>query len=185
MAWTAEDSAMLLQETAGFDPADPASVSVAVPHYRAELARGVRSLRIGVVRHFFEIYSPVSAETRQGLETSLELLRVEGAEIRDVTLSPLLAYSAANRLIMNCEAAAIHEQWLRSRSGEYSERLHYRLVLATTLKSTDYIQALRRRRELCHEFAAAMEDVDLLVTAMSGGEAGPMSEISHGTDCSG
>ncbi len=78
----------------------------------------------------------------------------------------------------SCEAAAIHEEWLRSRAGEYSERLRYRLALATTLKSMDYIRALRRRRELCQEFATAMEDIDLLVTTMSGDEAGPLDEMS-------
>jgi aspartyl-tRNA(Asn)/glutamyl-tRNA(Gln) amidotransferase subunit A len=178
MAWAAEDCAMLLQEMAGFDPGDPASARMPVPDYRAALEQGVKDLRIGVVRHFFEVDSPVSPETRQGIEASLDLLRAEGAQIRDVTLSPLRAYSAANRVIMNCEAAAIHERWLRSRPGEYSERLRNRLVLATTLTSSDYIQALRRRRELCREFAAAMGNLDLLVTAISIGEAAPVSEMS-------
>ena len=178
MAWTAEDSAILLQEMAGFDQADPASADVPVPDYLAEIGRGVKGLRVGVIRHFFEEDSPVSPETAKGIEASLDLLRSAGAEIRDVTLSSLRAYSATNRIIMNCEAAAIHEHWLRARAGGYSQRLRYRLVLAATLKSTDYIQALRRRRELCREFAVAMEELDLLVTAISNGEAGLMRETS-------
>lgn len=178
MAWTAEDCAMLLQEMAGFDPTDPTSIQVPLPNYRAELGKGVNGLRIGVVRHFFETDSPASEATQQKITASLDLLCREGAEIRDVTLSSLRAYSAVNRVIMNCEAAAIHEEWLRSRAGEYSERLRYRLALATTLKSMDYIRALRRRRELCQEFATAMEDIDLLVTTMSGDEAGPLDEMS-------
>ena len=178
MAWTAEDSAMLLQQMAGFDPADPTSARHPVPDYRASLGMGVKGLRIGVVRHFFEGDSPVSSETRAGIEASLDVLRAEGAIIRDVTLSPLRAYSATNRVIMNAEAVAIHEQWLKSRSGEYSKRLRNRLVLATTLKSSDYIQALRRRRELCRELATAMADVDLLLTAVSGDEAPRIDEIS-------
>jgi aspartyl-tRNA(Asn)/glutamyl-tRNA(Gln) amidotransferase subunit A len=79
---------------------------------------------------------------------------------------------------MNGEAVAIHEQWLKSRSGEYSERLRDRLILATTLKSSDYIQALRRRRDLCHELATVMADVDLLLTAVSVDEAPRMDQIS-------
>jgi aspartyl-tRNA(Asn)/glutamyl-tRNA(Gln) amidotransferase subunit A len=178
MAWTAEDSAMLLQQMAGFDPADPASARVPVPDYRAELEMSVRGLRIGVVRHFFAVDSPVSAETQNGIETSLDIFRSEGAVIRDVTLSPLRAYSAINRVIMNGEAVAIHEQWLKSRSGEYSECLRNRLILATTLKNSDYIQALRRRRALCHELATVMADVDLLLTAVSADEAPRMDQIS-------
>src|SRR5437868_6880 len=37
LAWSAEDSAILLQEMAGHDPADPESAPVAVPDYRAAL----------------------------------------------------------------------------------------------------------------------------------------------------
>jgi aspartyl-tRNA(Asn)/glutamyl-tRNA(Gln) amidotransferase subunit A len=178
MAWTAEDCAILLQQMAGFDPVDPCSVRVPVPDYRAGLGMGVKGLRIGVVRHFFEEDSPVSAETQQGIEASVDIFRSQGAVIRDVTLSPLRTYNATNRVIMNAEAVAIHEHWLKSRFSEYSERLRNRLVLATTLTSSDYIQALRRRRELCHEFATVMADVDLLVTAMSTGEAPRVDEIS-------
>ena len=119
---------MLLQQMAGFDPADPASARVPVPDYRAELGMSVRGLRIGVVRHFFAVDSPVSTETQKGIEASLDIFRSEGMVIRDVTLSPLRAYSAINRVIMNGEAVAIHEQWLKSRSGEYSERLRNRLI---------------------------------------------------------
>lgn len=177
MAWTAEDSAMLLQQMAGHDPSDPASARVPVPDFSAEIGQSVKGLRIGVVRHFFETDNPATAETRTGIETSLDIFREQGAIIRDVTLSPLRAYSAANRVILNSEAVAIHERWLRTRPGHYGRRLRNRLVLATTLTSSDYIQALRRRRQLCVEMAAAMADVDLLVSAAAGGEAPRIDEI--------
>lgn len=178
MAWTAEDSAMLLQQMAGHDPADPASARVPVPDFSAEIGQSAKGLRIGVVRHFFEIDNPVGAGTRKGIEASLDIFRSQGAILRDVTLSPLRAYSAASRVIMNSEAAAIHEGWLRTRPGDYGERLRNRLVLATTLTSSDYIQAQRRRRQLCREFAAAMADIDLLVTAATSGEAHRIDDVS-------
>ena len=169
---------MLLQQMAGHDPADPSSAQVPVPNFSAEIGQSVKGLRIGVVRHFFEIDNPISADTQKGIEASLDIFRSQDAILRDVALSPLRAYSAANRVIINSEAVAIHERWLRTRPGDYGERLRNRLVLATTLTSSDYIQALRRRRELCLELAAAMADVDLLVTAISTGEAPRMDEIS-------
>ena len=177
MAWTAEDTALMLQQMAGHDPADPASARMPVPDFSAEIGQSVKGLRIGVVRHFFEIDNPVSPETRKGIEASLDIFRSQGAVIREVTLSPLRAYSAANRVILNSEAAAIHERWLKTRSREYGERLRHRLILATTLSSSDYIRAQRRRRELCLELAAAMADLDLLVTAAASGEAPLMDEV--------
>jgi aspartyl-tRNA(Asn)/glutamyl-tRNA(Gln) amidotransferase subunit A len=179
MAWTAEDCAMLLQQMAGFDPADPASAHVPVPDFSAEIGKSVKGLRIGVVRHFFEADNPVSSETLKGIEASLDIFRSQGAIVRDVTLSPLKAYTAVGRVIVSSEAVAVHEHWLKTRYSEYGERLRHRLVLATTLTSSDYIQALRRRRELCHEMTAAMADIDLLVTAASVGEAPLIDEVPH------
>src|SRR5258708_11133158 len=49
MAWTAEDCALLLQAMAGHDPADPASADRPVADFTADLAKGVKGLRIGVV----------------------------------------------------------------------------------------------------------------------------------------
>lgn len=179
MAWTAEDTAMLLQEMAGYDAADPASAQVPVPDYRAGLYDGVRGLRVGVVRHFFETDNPVSPEVQAGIEASLSLLRSEGAVLRDVTLPPLRAFSAVNRVLMNCEAAAIHEACLRSRPGDYSTRLRNRLILALTLKGSDYLQAQRQRRALCEQVASVMAGLDVLVTAMAVGEAPPTQDSSE------
>lgn len=178
MAWTAEDTAMLLQQMAGHDPADPSSARAPVPNFSAEIGQSVQGLRIGVVRHFFENDKPVSTETQKGIETSLQVFHAQGAIVRDISLSPLHAYSAATRVILNSEAAAIHERWIKTRAGDYGAQLRYRLVLATTLTNADYIQALRRRRELCREMAAAMADLDLLVTAAASDEAPLIEEIS-------
>lgn len=177
MAWTAEDCAMLLQEMAGFDPSDPASVDVAVPDFRADLNRSLRGLRIGVISHFHEVDHPVSPATRKAIDLSVDILRSEGAEIRDVSLSKLTDYTAVNRTIMNCEAAAVHERWLRPRFRDYGERMRFRLALAGMIPATRYIQAQRRRRELSHELAALMADVDVVLTATSVGEAPLLKDV--------
>ena len=60
MAWTVEDCALLLQAMAGHDPRDPASADRPVPNFTADIGKGVKGLRIGVVRHFFETDHPRS-----------------------------------------------------------------------------------------------------------------------------
>ena len=52
MAWTVEDCALLLQAMAGHDPLDPASADRPVADFTADLGKGVKGLRIGVIRHF-------------------------------------------------------------------------------------------------------------------------------------
>ena len=74
---------------AGYDPRDPFSADRPVPDFSAELKLGVRGLRIGVVRHFFENDNPVNAATHAALEAAIGELRSAGAEVRDVTLPPL------------------------------------------------------------------------------------------------
>ncbi len=177
MAWTAEDCAMLLQQMAGFDPADPTTADVPVPDFLADLNRGLRGLRVGVISHFHETDNPVSAASQKAIDLSIDVLRSEGAEIRNVRLSPLADYTAANRIIMNCEAAAVHECWLRTHFADYGERMRLRLALASMIPGQAYVQAQRRRRELSSELADLMAEVDVVLTAASAGEAPRLEDV--------
>src|SRR5205814_8158334 len=85
MAWTAEDCGLLLQDMAGHDPEDPASIDRPVPDFTPELGKGVKGLRIGVVRHFFETDHRASDATRAGIDSAMDFFRKEGAEVRDIT----------------------------------------------------------------------------------------------------
>ncbi|MBY0322803.1 MAG: amidase [Reyranella sp.] len=171
MAWTAEDCALLLQGMAGHDPEDPASANRPVPDFTAELGKGAKGLRIGVVRHFFETDNRASDTTRAGIDAALDFFRKEGAEVRDITLSPMVEYFAVGWLIMITEAFALHGPWLRERFNDYSEMLRDRVALAAMLTGPDIVQATRRRRVLCREMADAMADLDVIVMASAPAEA--------------
>jgi aspartyl-tRNA(Asn)/glutamyl-tRNA(Gln) amidotransferase subunit A len=171
MTWTVEDCAILLQAMAGYDPADPASADRPVPDFRAELNAGVKGLRVGVVRHFHETDHRVSEATLAGIDGALDFFRKSGATVRDVDLAPLVEWHGCNFLILVVEAFAVHEQWLRTQFNDYGELLRDRMALGGLVSAVDHMQALRRRRELCAEMAAAMADLDILVTASMPGEA--------------
>ena len=171
MAWTAEDCALLLQGMAGHDPEDPASVDRPVPDFTAELGRGVKGLRIGVVRHFFETDHRASDATRAGIDAAMDFFRKEGAEVRDITLSPAADYHAVGYLIMISEAFALHAPWLRKHFTQYGELFRDRVALAALANGPDIVQAVRRRRFLCREMATAMADLDIIVSASQPGEA--------------
>ncbi len=177
MAWTAQDCALLLQAMAGHDPADPASANRPVADFSADLGLGAKGLRIGVIRHFHEVDHPVGATTKAGIEDALDFFRREGAEIRDVTLSPMMDYNAAGWLILTSEAYAVHEPWLKTRFNDYGELLRDRLALGALISGPDYVQAVRRRRLFCLEVAEAMADLDILVTAAAPTEAPKIDEV--------
>lgn len=177
MAWTVEDCALLLQAMAGHDPEDPSSADRPTPDLLSGLSAGVRGLRIGVVRHFHESDLAASPATRAGVEHLAEVLRTEGAGIVEVTLPPLRDFHAACWVVLMAEALAVHQPWLRTRFREYGRILRERLSIAALITGTDYVQAQRRRRELCEAVAAAMQACDLLVTAGQPAEAPPIESL--------
>jgi aspartyl-tRNA(Asn)/glutamyl-tRNA(Gln) amidotransferase subunit A len=177
MAWTVEDCALLLQAMAGYDAEDPASVDRPVADFTAGIGNSVKGLRIGVVRHFFETDNAASPATLQGINHALDVFEHLGAEVSDVTLSPLAEYHACGSVILSSEAYAVHEPWLKTRFNDYGELFRDRIALGGFIRATDYVQALRRRRTLCLEVKSAMADLDLLVSASQAAEAPRITEV--------
>jgi aspartyl-tRNA(Asn)/glutamyl-tRNA(Gln) amidotransferase subunit A len=177
LAWTAEDCALLLQAMAGYDADDPASANRPVADFTEDLDRGVKGLRIGVVRHFFEQDHAVNDATRLHIAHALDVFEHLGADISEVTLSPMAEWSACGWLILTAEAYAVHEPWLKTRFNDYGELLRDRLALGGLIRATDYVQALRRRRALCLELKGAMAKLDVLISAVQPSEAPPIDTV--------
>lgn len=177
MAWSVEDCAILLGAIAGHDSSDPGSADRPVPDWRATIGGSVKGLKVGIIRHFHEKDIAVSEATLQGIESVREVLADAGAEIRDIELSPPIEWRAVGLLIMLVEGFTVHEEWMQSRLDEYGAFLRERLSLGGLISGADYLQAQRRRRELCQELAAAMSDLDVLVTATVASEAPGLDEI--------
>src|SRR5436305_741365 len=115
--------------------------------------------------------------TRNAIDTAAKQLAELGCSVRDVTLSPLPEWSACGMTIMLCEAYSIHEANLRRRFTDFGENFRDRMVLGGLVSGADYVQALRRRRELVAEFDNAMQSVDILMTAAAPSEAPPIDQV--------
>jgi aspartyl-tRNA(Asn)/glutamyl-tRNA(Gln) amidotransferase subunit A len=178
MAWTAEDCALLLQVLAGHDPRDPASADRPIPDYAAALGGGVKGLRIGVIHHFHEVDHKVGEGTQRGIAAAVDTFRGLGAEIREVQLSPLQDWHACGSLISIVERAAAYEEWARTRLPAFGERMRSRLMLGAFVSGVDYLQAVRRRRELRAELRAAMADLDVVLTAVFAAEAPKIDAVA-------
>jgi len=181
---TVEDCAILMQVLAGHDPQDPASANVPVSDYRAALTGRLDGLRIGVIRHFHErdavadfgADSAPSAAYVAAFEDACRTLETLGARLMDLRLSPLIAYLDANRLIMLAEAYALHETDFRERPRLFG-RLFARVGLGAFLTAADYVDALRQRRGLAVEFARALADVDVAISANTTGPAPRIDQV--------
>jgi aspartyl-tRNA(Asn)/glutamyl-tRNA(Gln) amidotransferase subunit A len=178
LARTAEDCAILLQAMAGHDPEDPSSDRRPAPDLLSDLGGGVRGLRIGLVRHFFEEDMATGAAVAQAVDGAAEVFRALGAEVAELRLPALGEFNATAWLILMSEAYAVHEEWLRTRYRDYGEILRGRLAVASTVPAADYIAAQRRRRRLCATVAEAMRGCDLLLTAAQVSEAPPIEAVT-------
>jgi len=92
-------------------------------------------------------------------------------------LSPLQDWLACGSLISITERAAAYEEWARTRLGDFSERLRSRLMLGAFVTGVDYVQAVRRRRELRAELQAAMRGLDVVLTATQPAEAAKIDAV--------
>ncbi|HEX3862607.1 MAG TPA: amidase [Stellaceae bacterium] len=176
---TVEDSALMLQVLAGYDPKDPASADVPVADYTAGLTPRLDGVKIGVIRHWHEkdAVAGFGADSAPlpgyvaAFDAGCRALEGLGARLVDLTVSPLADYADANRIIMVCEAYALHEHDFRERPHLFGRHMFSRIGLGAFLSAADYIEAVRQRRELCVEIAAALAGVDVIVSANATGPA--------------
>ena len=164
---TARDNALMLDLIAGHDPLDPGSVSGAPGNYTADLDRGVKELKIGVIRHFYTRDMPAEPEVAAGIEAAVKKLAELGAEVREIETAPLTEYLAINRTILTSEAYAAHEKWMRERPQDYGALARERIMAGAFVRAADYINATRARRKVTDAFHALFSGVDVMVTASS------------------
>ena len=162
MTRTVEDCVTMFEVIAGYDPLDPYSADVPLADYRAGLGRGVRGLRIGLIRDYSltHLQKAVGDAVRGALKT-LEGL---GAGVEEIAMPSIHGNISAQLTIESCEPSAYHQEWLRTRPGDYGEDVRALLEMGEMYLATHYIQAQRYRSLLRREFLEGFRQVDVFVT---------------------
>lgn len=167
MTRSVSENAHLLNIIAGHDPFDPASAKVEGEDFTIGLDTGVDGTTLGVIRHFHTRDHEADPEVSQALEDALAVFESLGAEVREVETQPLGEFADCNRIILESEAYAIHEHWLKTRPMDYAALTRERLLVGAFHRAVDYVQATRMRRKLCTDLERAMHGVDALVVVSS------------------
>ena len=160
---TVEDAATMLQVMAGHDPNDPGSSTQPVPDFLEEMRSADRPPRIGLVSGFFQEHS--TNEVWQHTREAAQKLAQAGAAVEDVGLPPSFASChSCQRVVMNVECAAFHEESFRTRADEYGPRIRAGIEMGMLVPGVDYLKAQRLRRVFRQEMTAMLEGYDVVLT---------------------
>jgi aspartyl-tRNA(Asn)/glutamyl-tRNA(Gln) amidotransferase subunit A len=165
MTRTVEDCALMLQALAGFDPADAGSIPMRIPSYRAPLRRGIRGLRIGVLRHYWEEDLPAHEDLQRAMDEALAVLKRLGAKVEDCRTRPMRDSFDVKVIIAETEIFSIHHPDLVARPGDFGRDILGRMLPACLFQAMDYVAATREHRRAILEARHLYDSYDVLVTA--------------------
>ena len=165
---TVEDAALVLQAIAGHDERDLGSSRRPVPDLTAGLARGIRGMRFGVLRHHFEEDTRPNAELVQALEAALQVLCDLGAQVEDVRVRSLHEFYSVRVMLTESELFARHQHHLRKHASDYGHHFLGRTLAATLFSGADYIAAQRERRRMMAEMQPLYAKYDAFITTGAG-----------------
>ncbi len=183
------DCATLLKLIAGYDRSDSTSVERPVEDYPAQLAGGVKGLKIGIPQEYFE--EGLDPEVEKAVRDGIAALEDAGAETVEVSL-PHTGYGVAAYYIIapaeassnlarydgvrfghrNREAGELLEMFRQSRSEGFGPEVKRRIMIGTYALSSGYYdayykKALQVRTLIVSDFLAAFEKCDLLASPVA------------------
>ncbi len=198
---TVEDAALLLNVISGYDSSDSTSLDQAVPDFTAVLNKGVKGLKIGLPKEYFQ--DGISPEVKENVLNSAKKLEAAGAELVDISL-PHTEYGIATYyIIAPAEASSnlsrfdgirfgnrakdpknIIDVYTKSRSEGFGAEVKRRIILGTYVLSSGYAdqyyaKAQKVRTLVRKDFTDAFEKVDVILAPTS-----PNPAPKHGENAS-
>jgi aspartyl-tRNA(Asn)/glutamyl-tRNA(Gln) amidotransferase subunit A len=143
---TAEDAAIMLAATAGFDPRDPASIEEPVEDYVARLCDGVEGLRLGVERDYY-LFDHLHPSVRGATRDAIEMLVGLGAEIVELDI-PELQWAIPVWIVLYAAEAAAHHRYLLRRGAPYDPVVRFTMEVGEFVTASQYLTAQRLRGRL-------------------------------------
>lgn len=191
MADDTQDCAEIFQIIAGRDSRDSTTLPHPVADYSAAVKKGrLKGLKIGLPKEYF-LAGGMSQEIQQSTQAAIDLLRKEGAEIREVSLPHTKYGIAVYYVVATAEAASNLSRYdgirygarsknfesmkdliVQTRSEGFGSEVKRRIMLGTFALSSGYYDAYYSkaqfvRSKMQQEFMEVFKSVDLLFTPVS------------------
>jgi aspartyl-tRNA(Asn)/glutamyl-tRNA(Gln) amidotransferase subunit A len=188
LAANVQDIAEVMQVIAGRDPKDSTSTVAPVPEYRAEIAKPVKGLRIGIPKDYFG--EGMDDGVRAKIAAGIEVFRKLGCEMVDLRMphtdyaiavyyiiataeaSSNLARYDGVRYGLRVESDSLLSMYRKTRGAGFGAEVKRRIVLGTYVLSAGYYDAYylkgqKVRALVAQDFRDAFTKVDAIVTPTS------------------
>ena len=160
---TVEDAALMLQVMSGEDENDPGSASEPVPDFLKQMSEHNRAPRIGIVSDYYAEKS--TPEVWANTQDAVRQLKDAGAEVAELNLPDSFKTAhSAQRIVMNVECAAFHEQFHADQAEDYGPRVRSGIEMGMLVPATKYLQAQRLRRQFRQDMIQLVQQVDVVLT---------------------
>jgi len=193
---TVADAALMMEVIGGHDPLDSTSLPQPMPSLTSVLGQGVKGMRIG---RLADMPDGCESEVLARMDAAYVALQAAGATIVDIAL-PSLSYcltayylvapaEASSNLArydgvrygMRVESGDLHSMYGATRAAGFGAEVKRRIMLGTYALSAGYFdayygKALKVRRLIANDFAAAYEKCDVILTPTSPTVAFPLGD---------
>ena len=158
-----QDAAIMLQVLSGHDPNDPGSSPAAAPDFLSQVDAFEGPPRIGLVGGFFRQHA--TEEVWEHTREIAERLAQAGASVVELELPASFSTAhSCQRIVMNAECAAFHQETFRERADDYGPRIRAGIEMGMLIPGADYLQAQRLRRVFRRDMVECLAGVDVALT---------------------
>jgi aspartyl-tRNA(Asn)/glutamyl-tRNA(Gln) amidotransferase subunit A len=201
MARDVTDCAIMLEAMAGFDPKDSTSLDMSVPEWTAHLSDDLKGLKVGIPREYR--LDGMDADVAKSWDEGIAWLKDAGAQVVDISLphtryalptyyiiapaeasSNLARYDGVRYGLRDLpEGAGLQDMYAATRAAGFGAEVKRRIMIGTYVLSAGfydayYTQAQKVRTLIARDFAAAFEQVDVILTPTAPSSAFVLGEKS-------
>src|SRR5882762_634711 len=163
IARSVEDAALIFRVLSGPDPRDRQTLAWVPADPMPTLRRGAAGLRLAVMPDVERV--GVDKDVLAAYDASVETLAKLGARIERVKLPHRFSdYAAATGRIIGAEGYRFVGHLVDDEKQPVDPHVRPRIQLGRSISARDYLLALAEREERSREVAAALADVDALLT---------------------